>query len=207
MILSDAIASAILQVMLFACIPFTFYLIKYRKIKGFNHYIGFIRPKQSAIYLSLLLSLMIVILTYGVFVLLGIADVLSSPSTTAGQIKALQTTIFMSGCAILIKAVFQTALSEEIFFRGFIGKRLINKFGFPIGNTLQSLVFGFLHGGMMIASSSISTTAIICVMFSTSLAGYMLGYIKEKIGNGSIWPGWFAHSLANCISFSVIVFI
>ena len=41
--------------------------------------------------------------------------------------------------------IFQTGLSEEILFRGFLAKRLISRFGFATGNLLQGLVFGILH--------------------------------------------------------------
>ena len=43
--------------------------------------------------------------------------------------------------------MIQTGLSEEILFRGFLGKRLIAKFGFAVGNVVQGLLFGTLHGG------------------------------------------------------------
>jgi len=39
-----------------------------------------------------------------------------------------------------IYSFIQTGLSEEIFFRGFLEKRLIRKFGFQIGNAMQSIL-------------------------------------------------------------------
>jgi len=41
----------------------------------------------------------------------------------------------------LVYGLIQTGLSEEILFRGFLGKRFINKFGFITGNTIQALTF------------------------------------------------------------------
>lgn len=48
----------------------------------------------------------------------------------------------------LIYAFIQTALTEEIFFRGFLGKRISSKFGFIARNIIQAFLFGLLHGVM-----------------------------------------------------------
>jgi len=48
----------------------------------------------------------------------------------------------------LIYAFIQTALAEEIFCRGFLGKRISSKFGFIAGNIIQAFLFGLLHGVM-----------------------------------------------------------
>jgi len=45
----------------------------------------------------------------------------------------------------LIIAWLKTSLAEEIFFRGFIGKRLIDRLGFLRGNGLQSVIFAAVH--------------------------------------------------------------
>lgn len=40
----------------------------------------------------------------------------------------------------LIYVFLQTSFSEEVFFRGFLTKRLIHKFGFQVGNVIQGLL-------------------------------------------------------------------
>ena len=47
--------------------------------------------------------------------------------------------------AILAYAILGTALPEEIFFRGFLLKRLQGKLGFLGANLVQSLLFGLIH--------------------------------------------------------------
>ena len=47
--------------------------------------------------------------------------------------------------AVLVYAVLHTALSEEILFRGFLLKRIANRFGFVAGNTIQAVLFGIIH--------------------------------------------------------------
>ena len=53
---------------------------------------------------------------------------------------------------VMIFAFLQTGLSEEILFRGFLNKRLSNRFGFAIGNTLQAILFGLVHGILLFGS-------------------------------------------------------
>lgn len=55
--------------------------------------------------------------------------------------------------AILVYAVLNTALPEEILFRGFLLKRISAKFGKNVGNFIQSLLFGIIHGVMLSAFS------------------------------------------------------
>ena len=65
----------------------------------------------------------------------------------------------------LIYAFLQTSLSEEIFFKGFLTKRFVNKFGFQIGNGLQSLLFGLMHGAMLISSSGLLGASLVTFIY------------------------------------------
>lgn len=99
---------------------------------------------------------------------------------------------------VLIYAFIQTGLSEELFFRGFINKRISNKYGFQVGNIFQSILFGLLHGVALLGSVDISI--IILTITFTTVVGWLMGYLNEKIGNGSIVPSWGIHGLMNVIS-------
>lgn len=101
--------------------------------------------------------------------------------------------------SILFYAVIQTGLSEEIFFRGFLGKRLITKCGFVIGNTVQAIIFGLLHGiPFGFATKNILVT--ILLTFLPGAFGWFQGWINEKYSSGSIIPSWIIHSLMNILS-------
>lgn len=100
--------------------------------------------------------------------------------------------------AILIYAVLNTALPEEILFRGFLLKRLAHKFGFSAGNLLQSIAFGLMHGIMFFTSTGPIKAAAITVF--TGAIGLIMGFINEKKADGSIIPGWCIHSAANLFS-------
>jgi membrane protease YdiL (CAAX protease family) len=101
-------------------------------------------------------------------------------------------------------------MDEEILFRGFIGKRLIDRFGFQIGNTTQTVLFGPVHGILLKsapAGQGITTAGVVSVVVLTGRAGYLLGYLTEKPANGSIIPAWIAHGLVNALSYSTAVFL
>ena len=78
-----------------------------------------------------------------------------------------------------------TSLPEEIFFRGFLLKRLSNKFGFKIANVIQSIIFGLLHGIMFFSLVGIVKATIIILL--TVIVAYAMGYINEKKANGSMY--------------------
>ena len=44
-------------------------------------------------------------------------------------------------------------------------------------------------------------------MILSGAAGYIVGWIKEKRGNGSLVPGWIAHGLGNTVGYSLIAFV
>ena len=104
----------------------------------------------------------------------------------------------------MIYAFITTALSEEILFRGFLLKRLSGKFGFPVGNLVQSILFGLLHGVMF--CSLINSVKIVLITAFTRLIAWCMGYVNEKKAGGSIMPGWIIHGIANLFSAAVSMF-
>lgn len=108
--------------------------------------------------------------------------------------------------AILVYAVFNTSLPEEILFRGFLLKRISNKFGFVSANIIQSILFGLMHGVMFFKYVAV-LKALLIIVFTMVIAWFM-GYINEKKSNGSIIPGWIIHAVSNifsglCAAFSI----
>lgn len=103
----------------------------------------------------------------------------------------------------LIFSFFATALPEEIFFRGFLGKRLINKLGFGVGNFLQAVIFGFMHGATMFPAFGLGIPMLVITF--TGTLGWLMGYLNEK-SDGSILPSWFLHALSNIYACIIIIF-
>lgn len=139
MILINQLISAILQVVILIAIPFIFYLAKEKRVKGFFNWIGFKTTENNVFkYMAIIFMsfLVIIILPY---LYLYNTNSLTYTGFTVDAYKqygwSMQTIL-----VILIWAVVQTSLSEEIFFRGFLGNRLFEKLGNG-GNVIQAIIF------------------------------------------------------------------
>jgi len=186
--------STLFQLILFSLIPFIWWLFSARKNENFFSWIGLKKPKLDKpikVFILMFLSLALLLIP-GLVLILSIEDksVLAS-AKFAG-------TGFEGVICILIYAILQTSLSEEILFRGFLNKRLSGKFGFSTGNTVQALLFGLLHGVLLFNSAALLLVILIVVF--TSAVGWFMGYLNEKLGNGSIVLSWVIHSLTNLIT-------
>ncbi len=100
--------------------------------------------------------------------------------------------------AILIYAIFNTALPEEILFRGFLLKRIAERFGFVTGNIVQAVLFGVLHGALFF--SMVGFVKTILIILFTGMIAWLMGYINEKKAVGSILQSWCIHASANIFS-------
>ena len=105
----------------------------------------------------------------------------------------------------LLYAIFNTALPEEIFFRGFILKKIPSKFGFYAANLIQSVLFGLLHGTMFFSIAGMIKAMIIIVL--TGAIAFCMGYVNEKKAGGSIIPSWCLHVLSNAFASFVALFL
>jgi membrane protease YdiL (CAAX protease family) len=102
---------------------------------------------------------------------------------------------------ILSKAVIQTALSEEILFRGLIGKRIANKFGYLAGNIIQALIFSLPHGLPFMIIYKEYVVGIVLIA-SAAIVGYLQFWLNEKKADGSLVPSILLHSIMNIVSFT-----
>ncbi|MFW6016940.1 MAG: CPBP family intramembrane glutamic endopeptidase [bacterium] len=196
----NVLINGILQLMLFSFIPFIWWLVKERKKYKFLEFIGLKRPilKDSQyLIISILATIIIALLTF-----ITIPNLIIDYKETAiGQFAGSGISALLPA---LIFAFINTGLSEEILFRGFIAKQLIRRYGFYKGNFLQGLVFGLLHGVLFFSLVGFLYTAIIIII--TSILGWILGYINEKVYNGSILPSWLIHAIANYIGALIAMF-
>ncbi len=184
--------SGIMELLIVSVILFITWLIWSRKKVGFFDWIG-LKKFESQKKRQLLLTILGISLVFLLFSIIVFAWFDSSQTATADfsgkGIGALP--------AILAYAILGTALPEEIFFRGFLLKRLQGKLGFLGANLVQSLVFGLLHALMFIQLTGYLKAFAILVFIS--LIAYVLGAINEKKANGSILPSVFIHALANTV--------
>ena len=203
----NQIFSAVAQVLIALLVPFIFYVFRKDRSRGFGHYIGMTRPGWKAVGLGLAVSLLFV--AGGIAMALWseeIRKLLMDPQTVTGHLHAMGLNEH-SIAILLIIAWIKTALSEEIFFRGFIGKRLVKRLGFRQGNIFQALIFGFVHLLLFAVLLKAGTGPCLFIFALSTFAGWAVGYIKEKYAGGSIVPGWLAHGLGNSISYYVIAYV
>lgn len=192
-LLMKKLTNSIIQIIIFSIIPFLWWLITSRKKMNFFEWIGLKKVnniKENKLF-AWIFSVLVLFLIISVFILYSLknVNVVSSEFTGLG-IKSL--------LSILIYAIFNTSLPEEILFRGFLLKRIGNKFGFIVSNGIQSLLFGCIHGIMFFSAIGILKSMLI-ILF-TGIIGWIMGYINEKKANGSILPSWFIHAVANIFS-------
>ncbi|HEY0610489.1 MAG TPA: CPBP family intramembrane glutamic endopeptidase [Chitinophaga sp.] len=203
----NEILATFFQVLVVVLIPFLFYVVKYKTINGFFNYIGLKVTTKKAVVLSFLAMLAMLASTLGIALLnRDIKEALTSQYAVAGKLKQMGLQP-LSLTLLLIIALFRTSLAEEIFMRGFIAKRLINRMGFQRGNFVQALLFGLLHLIIMFMLSRLKAFSLIYSFVVPGVAGYIIGYINEKAGKGSIIPGWIAHGTANVISYYLLAFV
>ena len=199
-LLISKIVSSIVQIVLFSAIPFVWWFITAKKHEKFSSWIGLKKIDGGKKTFAAIIMLSVAFILSGAISLYLIRGVETATSEFAGRgVTALPT--------ILVYAFFNTALPEELLFRGFLLKRLANKFGFNIANLIQAFLFGLVHGVMFFSLVGV-VKAIFIIVFTGTIAWFM-GYINEKRSNGSIFPSWLIHGISNlfsgiCAAFSII---
>ena len=203
----NELISAILQIAVFTLIPFIVFLFRKNKEVTFSQYIGWHRAPQKSINYAIVTSLLFLAGAF-VFVLIdeGVRHAVFASNSVTGKLRLMGFSA-TSVVILLIIALLKTSLSEEIFFRGFIAKRLVNAVGFKQGNILQALIFGIIHLVLFWQLTGTTLGPLIGIFAFSTIAGWVVGFIKEELGNGSIVPGWVAHGLGNMISYFLIAFV
>lgn len=193
------VVDAVLQVILFGLIPLFWWLATARKKTCFFRWIGLQRPALSdrRRFYCFFIGVTAAFCGLGLILIPLLVDMdILAASRFAGK-----------GTAALVPAIFyafiQTGLSEELLFRGFLGKRLSSRFGFATGNTLQAAVFGILHGVMFQGSGALAAVTLVIL---TGAVGWCMGYMNEKLTNGSIVPSWVVHGISNFVTALAVMF-
>lgn len=199
----NQLIASIFQVILFGVIPFLWWLISRKSAQcSLLDFLGLKKmttENNSKLFLSCLASLIGFIIV-GYFSLKSISDLSVLANSKFTNISIWST------LSIILYAFVQTALSEEVFFRGFLAKRLIHKFNYRSGNFIQAILFGLTHI-LMLTSQDLTLTILIFIGIMTGSIGYSLCYIDEKLAGGSIIPSWIIHGLTNVFSTLFIIFL
>lgn len=196
----NKILGSIIQIILFAIIPFVWWMVTARKKQSFTEWIGLKKIDGGKKTLTATILVAVAFLFSGVLTLYALRGV----ETATSEFAELG---LVAIPAIIVYATFNTAFPEELLFRGFLLKRLANKLGFNIANLIQALLFGLLHGAMFFSIVGV-IKSILIIVFTGAIAWFM-GYINEKNSNGSIIPSWIIHTISNlfsgiCAAFAII---
>ena len=167
------VVSSIIQIILFSLIPFVWWLVTRRKVESFWSFIGLkkVHNAKDNKLVILILDIIFKFLILSVFIIKSLKNVEMATSVFYGL-------RFAAIPAIIIYAVFNTALPEEIVFRGFLLKRISNCTSFTIGNLAQGVLFGLMHGVMFFFLTG-PFMAFMITLF-TGLIGIAMGYVNEK---------------------------
>lgn len=196
---NDAL-NAVLQVVVFSLIPFFWWLCTARKKEGFLSWVGLKKPVTE----NWKRWLLAVAATWVVLFAVGQLTVL-----LRGELEVTSAYAGMGAAAIpgiLVFSFGQTALSEEILFRGFLLKRLASRFGFSRANLIQATVFGVIHLVEVLFLMDIGFLAGVVLVVYPMLAAILLAYVNEKLSGGSILPGWLIHGCLNCLEHLLLAF-
>ena len=99
----------------------------------------------------------------------------------------------LSVLSAFLNEFFFTALGEEAFFRGLLGGWLMRRFGFLVGNTLQTLIFLLPHLPVLLVAASFWP-----LLAFPLLLGWVNGWLRYK--SDSIFPGMLIHAVGNTVN-------
>ncbi|MGM0126313.1 hypothetical protein IGI37_003742 [Enterococcus sp. AZ194] len=190
----EELLNAGMNLLVFTSLPFIWWGLFHRKRWHFFQWVGLKKPivsnKKRLCVLFVVTILIFTVMSWYVDSVIPNTVQLASQRFAGKRFEGL--------LPALIFSFIKTGLSEELFFRGFLGKVLSRKFSFYIGNSIQALIFGYLHGAMLLAISGIGV-AVLVTLF-TGTIGWVNGYLNERYAGGSIIPSWCLHGIANFIS-------
>ena len=209
LILSN-IVTAISNFIVFAAIPFIWWLIRHRKKVNFFTWLGFKKPKLQAKGWAVAIFAIVYLFFYkfdwSVFVSEeSMSVVQNSSSASVNAFTGL-------GVAAILPAFIQNfianGVSEELLYRGFINKRLCSKLGVWQGCIITGVLFGLMHNGLyLLAGVPVGMDYHIGMFIFTGGAGILLGLLNEKLFNGSIIPSVILHGLGNFIGSMSVAFM
>lgn len=191
--------SSVFQIVIFSIPPAIWWSLTVKKQISFEEWLGLKKPiiedKERFIVSSLFIIAFYTVMYFIIPNLVEDSELATSQFAGQGIIALIPAVIY---------AFLQTGFSEELLFRGFLAKRFISKFGFRIGNTIQGLIFGIMHGAIF--WDIVGHFKSIIIIIITSIIGSLLGWINEKQSSGSIVPSIVLHGIANIIASIISMF-
>lgn len=196
---------AFIQLLIFTLIPFIFFLISHKTYRGFFRRMGLYPAGRKSLITGILFGALMGIAG---IVMMNFFPVLKLAATAEKTVPSAIRQLNNNGekiAIILITALIRTSLSEEILFRGGLGKWLMHTMGYRFGNILQAFIFGMVHI-LLLWELAPGTGFYIFTFMVASTGAYLAAYINEKKSKGSILSGWIMHGTTNVIAYFYLSF-
>lgn len=199
--LAQEIVNALVQLAAVLAISAIAWLALGRRRESYTAWLGLTAPDKGWLGPSLVLAGVAIALTVPLFLFGPLADLATGEATVGGSFEGRGLSA-ETVATVLVVAIVKTGLTEEIFFRGLIGKQLVGRFGFAIGNTLQAIPFGAIHLLMFAVPGApeAAPVSVTLVFLIPAIAGWLMGWANYRYGGGSIVPGWTMHALGNTVA-------
>lgn len=180
-----------MQLVLFTAIPLIWYLVTKKKdSESFIRYVGLQEVPLGAYGSAFLITGAAYIFTLAYFVILRLGGGMETVPLREAYGASPPFTFVLT----VLWAGLRAGICEELLFRGFIGKRLIRRLGFGLGNVLQAVLFMVPY---LISYGFAPTFESIGGMLNAGVMGYAFGYIMHKKADGSILPSMVVHILVD----------
>lgn len=205
----SSITTTIVNLIVFSLLPIIWWFFRHRKEEGFFRWIGFFKPQLKSKWWVLLVFAILYYFLYNFdftqFVSSATLEYIESSTAVSANVFA-----GMGAAAILpafIENFIANGVAEEILYRGFLCKRLISKIGLVKGVILQAVLFGLMHNMLYIlAGLDVGLWYHSLTFIFTGTGALLLGWLNEKIFNGSIIPSILLHGAGNFIASMLVAF-
>lgn len=205
----SSITTTIVNLIVFSLLPIILWFFRHRKEDGFFRWIGFFKPQLKSKWWVLLIFAILYYFFYNFdftqFVSPETLEYIENSASVSANVFA------GIGVAAILPAFIENfianGVAEEILYRGFLCKRLISKIGLVKGIILQAVLFGLMHNILYIlAGLDVGLWYHILTFIFTGMGALLLGWLNEKIFNGSIIPGILLHGAGNFIASLLVAF-
>lgn len=208
-LLTSSISTTIVNLIVFSIVPVIWWFFRHRKETGFFRWIGLYRPQLKSKWWVLLIFAILYYFFYD-FDFTRLVD--SKTLEYIESSSAVSANVFAGVGAVavlpaLIENFIANGVAEEILYRGFLCKRLCSKTGVVQGVVLQAVLFGLMHNALYImAGLDVGLWYHTLTFVFTGTGALLLGWLNEKIFNGSIIPSILLHGAGNFIATMLVAF-
>ena len=208
-LIMSSITTTIVNLVVFSLLPIIWWFFRHRKEENFFRWIGLFKPQLKSRWWVLLIFAIL----YYFFYNFDFTQFVSSETLEYIENSAsVSSNVFAGiGMAAILPAFIENfianGVAEEILYRGFLCKRLCIKIGLVKGIILQAVLFGLMHNILYIlAGLDVGLWYHILTFIFTGMGALLLGWLNEKIFNGSIIPSILLHGAGNFIASMLVAF-